>query len=294
MSDTEKTEETKQPAKKSKDGMFFLIVIGALVLLGVAQYIARTSTVQPSEQQTEEVASAPETVTQEDSSAPAVAIDVAAALSERILGDTGAPVKISEHASFTCSHCAVFHKDVFGKLKADYIDTGKAYLVFSDFPLNAPALDATMAARCLPHDRYFDFIAMLFAEQDKWAYDEHYIGFLKQKAAENGLDEAHFDACIANQELKDGIAARMKAAQEQWNISSTPSFVFNNKKTVSGAMPIEEFEKTINEEISAGDAPAPAPAETSPADAVPEEESVPAAGEPAPAEKGGESAPPAE
>ena len=41
------------------------------------------------------------------------------------LGVIDAPVKMIEYASFTCPHCANFHADVFPKLKADYIDTGK-------------------------------------------------------------------------------------------------------------------------------------------------------------------------
>jgi protein-disulfide isomerase len=34
------------------------------------------------------------------------------------LGAADAPVKLTEYASFTCPHCATFHKDIFGKLKA--------------------------------------------------------------------------------------------------------------------------------------------------------------------------------
>ena len=41
------------------------------------------------------------------------------------LGEESAPLTIYEYASFTCPHCAAFHKDNFPKLKAEYIDTGK-------------------------------------------------------------------------------------------------------------------------------------------------------------------------
>ncbi len=99
-----------------------------------------------------------------------VEIDTAAAISDRILGDPNAPIKISEHSSLTCGHCGNFHKGTFKELKKRLIDTGKAYLVFSDFPLNGPAMHASMVARCLPQDQYFDFLQMLFETQDECAY----------------------------------------------------------------------------------------------------------------------------
>jgi len=200
--------------------------------------------------------SAPQMTDHEQTSLESMAgIDVEAALSERILGNPNAPVKISEHASLTCSHCGHFHKDTFKKIKENYIDTGKAYLVFSDFPLNGPALKATMIARCLPEDQYFDFISFLFEEQAKWAFDSNYMNFLKHNAVSRGMSEATFNACESNQALQEGIVARLKASQKQWNINSTPSFVLNNHKTVSGAMSYEEFAKLIDEELAGASEP---------------------------------------
>lgn len=66
------------------------------------------------------------------------------------LGDENAPVVIEEYASLSCNHCASFHKDTFPKLKEEYIDTGKVYFIYNDFPLNASALDGAMVARCMP------------------------------------------------------------------------------------------------------------------------------------------------
>ena len=39
-----------------------------------------------------------------------------------------------EFASLTCGHCAKFHNEVFPKLKKDYIDNGKIYFTYQDFP----------------------------------------------------------------------------------------------------------------------------------------------------------------
>ncbi|GJL84747.1 MAG: hypothetical protein DHS20C02_05220 [Micavibrio sp.] len=181
-------------------------------------------------------------------------IDVKAALKERRIGNPDAPVTIYEFASLTCGHCGHFHKDMFPQLKEQSIDTGKASLVFNDFPLNKPALEASMTARCLPEGRYFSFIKLLFETQDDWAYDANYIKYLKQNAQLAGLSGAEFDACINNEELRDGILARMKSAQEKYEINSTPTFAIG-ETMLRGGMPLKSFTKAVDDAAKAKAAP---------------------------------------
>src|SRR3954453_1648157 len=64
-------------------------------------------------------------------------------LGDMTLGaDQGAKVTIVEYASATCPHCAAFHKDVWPKLKTDYVDSKKVRFIFREFPLNDAALAA--------------------------------------------------------------------------------------------------------------------------------------------------------
>src|SRR5712672_1410926 len=91
---------------------------------------------------------------------------------DRVLGKADAPITIIEYASLTCPHCAHFEVDVLPKLKAKWIDTGKAKLVLRDFPLDEPALRAAMVARCAPPERFFGFIDALFQGQNAWARPE--------------------------------------------------------------------------------------------------------------------------
>jgi protein-disulfide isomerase len=254
-------ENVPPPAGKKKPHplVFVGVIAVILVILGFAQLTSRVNEDIQNAEQTEQTAE--NVVEGEEGGAIDVAedatIDVNEALSDRILGNPSAPVKISEHASFTCGHCGEFHKTTFDALKTEFIDTGKAYLVFSDFPLNAPAVHASMVARCLPTDKYFDFVSMLFKTQEDWAYDANYLDYLKTKSGEAGLSEAKFQACINSTELQEGIVNRMKGVQAQWNISSTPSFVINNRTTISGAYPIDEFRKMIAAEASGQQATPP-------------------------------------
>ena len=61
----------------------------------------------------------------------ALPIDVKDALKERILGNPNAPIKISEHSSFSCGHCGKFHNNVFKDFCHDRFDLLLRKLQFS-------------------------------------------------------------------------------------------------------------------------------------------------------------------
>src|SRR5262245_41251224 len=67
-------------------------------------------------------------------------------LGDMALGDPKAPNVVIEYASMTCSHCQRFNAEVFKPFKAKYIDTGKVYYIFRDFPLDPVATTAIMLA----------------------------------------------------------------------------------------------------------------------------------------------------
>ena len=166
-------------------------------------------------------------------------------MSERFVGDANAPVVIQEFSSLTCGHCGNFHKNTYKQLKEQYIDTGKVKMVFRDFPLNAPALHASMVARCLPEARYERFIQILLENQEDWAYGVDYLKYLRQNAQLAGLSGAGFDACMKNEELQQAIVDSVQKAQDQYGISSTPAFVINETLQISGARGLDAFEEVI-------------------------------------------------
>src|SRR5690348_8155506 len=57
-------------------------------------------------------------------------------LPDMAIGSADAKVTITEYASMTCPHCSAFNADVFPKIKAEYIDTGKVRYIFREFPLD--------------------------------------------------------------------------------------------------------------------------------------------------------------
>ncbi|HEU4838008.1 MAG TPA: DsbA family protein [Micavibrio sp.] len=194
----------------------------------------------------------------EVSSAP-VAIDVAKATGVRAIGNVNAPVKIIEYASLTCSHCAHFHNEILPALKTKYIDTGKVYLEFREFPLDDAAMKATLTARCLPEDKYESFVALLFKSQEQWARNMDYLTSLRQNAKLAGMSDAVFDACQKEPMLKLKIAENMQEAKDKWKINATPTFIVNDgAETIQGAQPLENFERVFRKitDGAVGEAPA--------------------------------------
>lgn len=169
----------------------------------------------------------------------------AAEINEQAMGDPNAPVTIVEYASLTCPHCATFHEDVLPALKEQYIAPGKVRLVYRDFPLDERALDAAKLAHCAGPERYFGFLDVLFETQENWARAEDYLAALKRLGKLGGLTEAQMDACFADQELADRILQTRLEAQNQHDISSTPSFVIDGK-TYPGSRDIEEFGELLD------------------------------------------------
>ena len=149
------------------------------------------------------------------------------ALGDMALGaDEGAKVTIVEYASATCPHCAAFHKDVWPKLKADYIDTGKIRFIFREFPLNDPALAAFMIARAAPKESYFPLIGVFFDTLETWAKNP--ANGLLNIAKQAGFTQEKFDATLKDEKLAKGIM-EIRDAGAKFGVQGTPTFFLNGK-----------------------------------------------------------------
>jgi protein-disulfide isomerase len=149
---------------------------------------------------------------------------------DRILGKAYAPVTIVEYASLTCPHCAHFDIDVLPKLKAKWIDTGKARLILRDYPLDEPAMRAAMVARCALADKFYPFIDTLFHDQQQWVMSKDYKAALQRLALLGGMSKSEFDACLANKSVEDKVLQSRLNATQQLAVDATPTFFINGIK----------------------------------------------------------------
>ena len=151
-------------------------------------------------------------------------------LPDMALGQPTAPVTIVEYASMTCPHCGNFDKTVFDTLKTDYIDAGKVYYVFREFPLDDLAFAASMAARCAPADKAFTIIDTLFRTQNDWAYVKDPEPALVAELEPFGFTQDLFAACLQKTDIANGIGEIAKRAQTEFGVDGTPAFFINGEK----------------------------------------------------------------
>ncbi|MGG5823669.1 DsbA family protein [Falsiroseomonas sp. HW251] len=169
-------------------------------------------------------------------------------LAERIVGNPEVPRAVIEYFSLTCPHCAAFHKDTWPQVKRQLVDTGRIRMILRDFPLDQVALLAAMVARSLPAAQYDAFVSTLFATQDRWAFARGVDprAELWKLASVAGMSRETYDTAIADQALARGILETRVKAQQEYNVNSTPTFVFGTR-VVPGGMAYDRFAQIVGE-----------------------------------------------
>jgi protein-disulfide isomerase len=167
------------------------------------------------------------------------------------MGNPKAPITLIEYGSRTCPHCAAFDQEGLPELKKDFVDTGKVSYEFRDFPVHA-GLDMApiLLGRCVDPQSYFpmldammanqqDFMAKLSGIDQKQAqgmspsqitvYLAQQLGYLDFVKA-RGVPQDKAMACLTDKRAIDGVASRTAAANQQYDISGTPTFILNGSK----------------------------------------------------------------
>jgi protein-disulfide isomerase len=147
-------------------------------------------------------------------------------------GSAKASLLVLEYAAPSCPHCAHFDMNIYPQFKKNWIDTGKAYYVFRVLPLSAVDVAAESMARCLPADRYFQFIDLLYRNQAKW--DPEYAvtdvhGALVQMGQLAGMSSSQVDSCIGDQNAAKQIEQVGQDGVAKYQLQGTPSFITNGQ-----------------------------------------------------------------
>jgi len=172
---------------------------------------------------------------------------------DRTMGNSKAKVVFIEYGASSCPVCAAWNEQNFPTFKANYIDTGKVFYVFRQFPIRADDGAAEKIARCLPEDKYFSFIDLLWRNQSLWdvefgVVDVH--GGLVRLGRMAGLSADQVDKCIENKAEDDRINKQTADAESRYGISGTPTFILNGNNIGSGNIPMSEISKSIDAELA--------------------------------------------
>lgn len=151
------------------------------------------------------------------------------------MGDPKAPVVLLEYAAPTCPHCAHMTLTLIPKVKETFIDKGKVFFIYRPFPLNSTdfAVEA-IARKCLPADKYFQFLDLMFRNQPKWDPDGYVIpdvgAAVKQMARIMGITPDQADQCMTDREELNRIDSIRNDAIARYQISSTPTLILDGVK----------------------------------------------------------------
>ena len=146
-------------------------------------------------------------------------------------GKLDAKIKLIVFESLTCSHCADFHKNIYPKLKEDFIDKGYAYIEFRNFPLDIAALNASKIAHCR-NDGNSEILHLLFNNQSLWVkgktindLNNNLNEFIKKSKLNLNIDN-----CQNNKQIEDHILTDRINGVKKFKIESTPTLIINGKK----------------------------------------------------------------
>lgn len=167
-----------------------------------------------------------------------------------IQGNPNAKVTVTEYASLSCPHCAVFQKDVFPEILKNYISTNKIQFIYRDFPLNAPALRAGMVVHCMPEEKREDLITALYKTQEKWAFTKDFEINLQAVALEQGMTKKAFKKCLADKKIEETVVKSRMDGTQQLAVGGTPT-VFINAERYTGAPDAKAVAAAIDKALAA-------------------------------------------
>lgn len=173
-----------------------------------------------------------------------------AVLPDMVMGQADAPVTLIEYASYTCSHCANWHADIFPSLKADYIDTGKVKFIHREVYFDKFGLWAGMVAGCGGAPKYHAISGMIYDTQADWIGDgnEATIGAnLRKIGLKAGLSADALEVCMNDADRAQAMVATFQKHATDDAVDSTPTLVIDGKKHSN--MPYDELKAILDAKL---------------------------------------------
>ena len=180
---------------------------------------------------------------------------ISTALGSPILGDPLAPITIVEFGDYQCHQCYNWFHNTKPMIMRDYIETGKANLVFVDFAfLGKDSPKAAQATYCADdQNMYWEYHNSLYTSQESkidngWANPER----LKAFAFNLNLDMELFNECIDSEKYSKRIQYNSQQARDN-GVRGTPGFFIvgsdYDQQQIGGAQPFSVFKRILDSMI---------------------------------------------
>ena len=179
---------------------------------------------------------------------------VSTAMGSPILGSPTASITIIEFGDYQCHQCYNWFHNTKPAIFENYIDTGKANLIFVDLAiLGRDSPKAAAATYCAEEQGvYWEFHDLLYTSQESqidngWASPER----LKAFAFSLGLDMDLFDNCLDSGKFLKRVQFNTNEAKKQ-GATGTPTFIIvssDGQQKIGGAQPFSVFKNIIDSMI---------------------------------------------
>ena len=167
------------------------------------------------------------------------------------LGSESAPITIVEFGDYQCEACYHWFHNTRSTLIDNYIETGKAKLVFVDLPfLGRDSPKAAQASYCAEdQEKYWEYHTMLYTFQDGppdsgWADRDRLSAFAF--SLDMNMDE--FNECMDSSKYEQRVKTNHNEAVRN-DVKYTPTFIIfsqdGKKEMFHGAQPYSVFAATI-------------------------------------------------
>jgi protein-disulfide isomerase len=178
---------------------------------------------------------------------------ISTAMGSPILGDPSAPITIVEFGDYQCEQCYAWFHETKPAIVQDYIDTGKANLVFVDLAfLGKDSIPASMATYCAEDQgMYWEYHDLLYNSQEHvdngWANSERLTAF----AFSLDLDLELFESCLDSGKYSKRVQYNIQQAREN-DVRGTPGFFIvgpDGQQKIGGAQPFSVFKQILDSMI---------------------------------------------
>jgi protein-disulfide isomerase len=166
-----------------------------------------------------------------------------------VMGNPDAKLKLVEFASFTCSHCRDFSAEASEEIR-NIVNTGKMSYELRTFVRDPIDISTALLAGCGGKEVFYPLTEQFFANQNAMFEKAQALGDTQYQqlmsappqqrfgqlagalglvdfAKQRGISEDQAKQCLANTAAAEKLAKGVQAANAQYKIEGTPSFLIN-------------------------------------------------------------------
>lgn len=175
---------------------------------------------------------------------------------ELVIGKADAGIAIIEYGDYKCPKCNDFHQKAGKDIRREWVDSGKAKIVFRPYPLfgedSGLALYASFCAAeqgkfSAYHDKMFSYMYSNFYSKGNYdaatqkLFSPEKLGEL---AGEAGLDATAFTTCAGGRTHADAYNTAVDAAAAD-SVQGTPTLIIDGQKIV-GPQPYNVYKALLD------------------------------------------------